>query len=126
MANYFEMNRDELVAEKAKLEEQYKNFQAMGLKLNMARGKPGPHQMDLAMDLLKMNDYTTDAGTDARNYGELEGLQEARVLFADVFGVQPGEDVQPHQHRLCVWFPGVSVPLVSGGEAQVPLPGARL
>ena len=57
----------------------------------MARGKPGPHQMDLAMDLLKMNDYTTDAGTDARNYGELEGLQEARVLFADVFGVQPGE-----------------------------------
>ena len=40
----------------------------------MARGKPGPHQMDLAMDLLKMTDYTTDAGTDARNYGELEGL----------------------------------------------------
>ena len=28
MATYFEMNRDELVAEKAKLEEQYKNFQA--------------------------------------------------------------------------------------------------
>ena len=62
MANYFEMNRDELVAEKAKLEEQYKNFQAMGLKLNMARGKPGPHQMDLAMDLLKMDNYITDNG----------------------------------------------------------------
>ena len=58
MANYFEMNRDELVAEKAKLEEQYKNFQAMGLKLNMARGKPGPHQMDLAMGLLQMTATT--------------------------------------------------------------------
>ena len=91
MANYLAMNRDELTAEKAALEAKYKEFQAKGLKLNMARGKPGPHQMDLAMDLLKMNDYTTDAGTDARNYGELEGLQEARVLFADVFGVQPGE-----------------------------------
>ena len=91
MANYFEMTRDELTAEKAALEEKYKKFQAMGLKLNMARGKPGPHQMDLAMGLLQMTDYTTDAGTDARNYGELEGLQEARVLFADVFGVQPGE-----------------------------------
>ena len=90
MANYFEMNRDELVAEKAKLEEQYKNFQAMGLKLNMARGKPGPHQMDLAMDLLKMDNYITDNGFDTRNYGELEGLPEARALFADVFGVQPG------------------------------------
>ena len=91
MANYLAMNREELAAEKAALEAEYKKFQAKGLKLNMARGKPGPHQMDLAMDLLKMNDYTTDAGTDARNYGELEGLQEARVLFADVFGVQPGE-----------------------------------
>ena len=93
MANYLAMNRDELTAEKAALEAKYKEFQAKGLKLNMARGKPGPHQMDLAMDLLKMNDYTTDAGTDARNYGELEGLQEARVLFADVFGVKP-EEVQ--------------------------------
>ena len=86
MANYLAMNREELTVEKAALEAEYKKFQAKGLKLNMARGKPGPHQMDLAMDLLKMNDYTTDAGTDARNYGELEGLQEARVLFADVFG----------------------------------------
>lgn len=40
MANYFEMTRDELTAEKAALEEKYKKFQAMGLKLNMARGKP--------------------------------------------------------------------------------------
>ena len=56
MANYLAMNRDELTAEKAALEAKYKEFQAKGLKLNMARGKPGPHQMDLAMDLLKMND----------------------------------------------------------------------
>ena len=91
MANYFEMTRDELTAEKAALEEKYKKFQAMGLKLNMARGKPGPHQMDLAMGLLQMNDYTTDAGTDARNYGDLEGLHEARELFGDVMGVKPEE-----------------------------------
>ena len=91
MANYHEMDRAALTAEKAALEEKYKQFQAKGLKLNMARGKPGPHQMDLAMDLLKMTDYTTDAGTDARNYGELEGLSEARALFADVFGVKPNE-----------------------------------
>ena len=91
MANYLEMNREELTAEKAKLNEQYKKFLAMNLKLNMARGKPGPHQMDLAMGLLQMTDYTTDAGTDARNYGDLEGLHEARELFADVMGVKPEE-----------------------------------
>ena len=91
MADYFAMNHDELTAEKTALEAQYKKFQGMNLKLNMARGKPVPHQMDLAMDLLKMDNYITDNGFDARNYGELEGLPEARALFADVFGVQPGE-----------------------------------
>ena len=55
----------------------------------MARGKPGPHQMDLAMNLLKVSDYTTEDGTDARNYGNLEGLEEARALFGEVMGVKP-------------------------------------
>lgn len=91
MADYFAMDRAALTAEKTQLEAEYKKFQDMGLNLNMARGKPGPHQMDLAMDLLKMSDYTTDDGVDARNYGNLEGLYEARVLFADVMGVKPEE-----------------------------------
>lgn len=91
MADYFAMDRAALTTEKAQLEAAYKKFQDMGLKLNMARGKPGPNQMDLAMDLLKMDDYTTDDGFDARNYGNLEGLYEARALFADVMGVKPAE-----------------------------------
>lgn len=72
MANYFEMSKDQLRAEKAALEQSYAEFKAKGLKLNMARSKPGPHQMDLAMDLLKMSDYTTEDGYDARNYGNLK------------------------------------------------------
>lgn len=91
MADYLAMDRDALTAEKTQLEAEYKKFQNMGLKLNMARGKPGPHQMDLAMDLLKMDDYTTDDGFDARNYGNLEGLYEARELFADVMGTKAEE-----------------------------------
>ena len=89
MAEYRSMDKSELLAEKEKLEKMYNDFKAKGLKLNMARGKPGPHQMDLAMDLLKMEDYTAADGTDARNYGNLEGLYEARQLFGDVMGVKP-------------------------------------
>ena len=135
MANYFEMSKDQLRAEKAALEQSYAEFKAKGLKLNMARGKPGPHQMDLAMDLLKMSDYTTEDGYDARNYGNLEGLEEARTLFADVMGVQrgfcgrqlqPAADVQPYQHRSYLWLPGIPLPVVPGGAPQVPLPGPRL
>ena len=89
MAEYRSMSKPELEAEKSKLEKKYNEFKAKGLKLNMARGKPGPHQMDLAMDLFKTTDYTAEDGTDARNYGNLEGLYEARQLFGEVMGVKP-------------------------------------
>ena len=89
MANYLEMSTEELKEEERKLRAAYQNFKGMGLNLNMARGKPGPHQMDLAMDLFKTTDYTAADGTDARNYGNLEGLYEARQLFGEVMGVKP-------------------------------------
>ena len=89
MSDYRKMTKEMLPAEKADLEKAYGDFKALGLKLNMARGKPGPHQMDLAMNLLKVSDYTTEDGTDARNYGNLEGLEEARALFGEVMGVKP-------------------------------------
>ncbi len=91
MGEYCKMTRAELEAEKAKLEQIYAKYQAKGLQLNMARGKPGPHQMDLAMELLHIEDYTAADGSDARNYGNLEGLYEARCLFADVMGTKPEE-----------------------------------
>ena len=125
MANYFEMNRDELVAEQEKLKEQYKKFQDMQLKLNMARGKPGPHQMDLAMDLLKMNEYTTAAGTDARNYGELEGVQEARVRVADVVFVQPGELVVGGNSSLQLMYNLISMGY-SFGFPESPCPWSQV
>lgn len=92
MADYFKMSKPELQAEKAALEKAYAEFQAMGLKLNMARGKPCPEQLDLSMPMCDGNqDYTAADGTDARNYGVLEGLPEARALFAELMGVDPAE-----------------------------------
>ena len=89
MANYLEMNREELTAEKAKLNEQYKKFLAMNLKLNMARGKPGTEQLDMVTremaQLTRAEDYLA-GGLDTRNYGELAGIPEARALFAEILG----------------------------------------
>ena len=91
MGDYFKLSQQELLDEKATLEKTYADFKALGLKLNMARGKPGPEQLDLSMDMLKMDNYTAADGTDARNYGMLEGLPEARAFFAELLGVQPAE-----------------------------------
>ena len=71
---YRDLSDTQLAELKATLDKEYAGYQEQKLSLNMARGKPGPHQMDLAMDLLKMDNYITDNGFDTRNYGELEGL----------------------------------------------------
>ena len=67
-------------------------FMNDGVKLDMARGKPGADQLDLSEGMLslisKNNDCISDDGVDCRNYGGLDGVLSARKLFADVYGVK--------------------------------------
>jgi DNA-binding transcriptional MocR family regulator len=75
------------------LRAEYDSFRARGLALDMTRGKPCAEQLDLSLGLLDCTgrDFRAADGTDCRNYGVLEGLPEARALFAELLGVQPGE-----------------------------------
>lgn len=84
---------DELRAQRAGLEERYQAFRARGLALDMTRGKPCPEQLDLSLgllDCLSSRDWRGEAG-DYRNYGGLEGIPEARRLFADYLGADVEE-----------------------------------
>ncbi len=70
------------------------DWKARGLKLNMARGKPGAAQLDLVSDILTILHDPKQCmvdGMDARNYGELSGLPCARKYWADMLGCQPEE-----------------------------------
>lgn len=83
-----QMSREDLTELKDKLAREYAEYQAMGLKLNMARGKPGSDQLDLSaplMTILAEDDYLAADGTDVRNYGGLDGLPEAKALFGQFF-----------------------------------------
>lgn len=91
MQNYSEMTKEQLKQELDSLQSDYQKFKDMNLKLDMSRGKPAPNQLDLSMDMLKITDYKDEAGIDARNYGNLEGMPEARAFFAEMLGVQPDE-----------------------------------
>ena len=91
---YDEMTLEELESEKEAVAAEYETLKALGLKLNMARGKPGREQLDLVSDMLTVlaePDDCIDNGVDARNYGELGGLQSARELFADILGCKAEE-----------------------------------
>jgi DNA-binding transcriptional MocR family regulator len=84
----------ELEALRVKTRAEYDAFRARGLKLDMTRGKPAPDQLDLASGLLAFpgnRDFLSEAGEDARNYGNLQGLAEARALFAPMLGVPPAQ-----------------------------------
>ena len=97
MKQYQEMTREELQTQRELLEQTYSQLQAKGLKLNMARGKPGADQLELSRPLLdalnSRSDCITESGVDCRNYGELLGIPEARNLFADYMGVSPEETI---------------------------------
>lgn len=89
--DYLKAGREELLAELKNLQQEYAGYKALGLHLDMSRGKPSPEQLDLSMDLLKINVYKGETGIDARNYGVLEGMPEARRLFGELMGVSPEE-----------------------------------
>ncbi|MDE6421285.1 MAG: aminotransferase, partial [Lachnospiraceae bacterium] len=52
MKSYKSMSKEELEALKGELEQQFEDAKAKGLKLDMSRGKPGPAQLDLSMDMM--------------------------------------------------------------------------
>lgn len=89
--NYLNCGKEELEKEYAALAKEYEDVKGKGLKLNMARGKPGKEQLDLSLGLLDVlnskSDFVGTDGMDCRNYGVLEGIDECRKLFGDILSV---------------------------------------
>ena len=93
---YCEMTKNELQALREKLSAEYEGLKALGLKLDMSRGKPAPSQVDISDGILTAitdtKDTKSESGVDYRNYGILEGIPEIREMFGTLFGV-PAENV---------------------------------
>ena len=92
MSLYETMNADALCQEYSRLLAQYDACKALGLKLNMARGKPSKLQLDAVSDILQVltdGQECFDGGIDVRNYGELTGIPCAKAYWADVLGCKP-------------------------------------
>ena len=92
MATYSCKSREELCKEFKELSAQYENLRHQNLNLDMSRGKPSKLQLDLVSDLLSVltdPEECIAGGKDARNYGELAGLDCAREYWADLLGCKP-------------------------------------
>jgi hypothetical protein len=96
MKNYLELSHKELLAEQEALKKAFEEKKALGLKLDMSRGKPCKEQLDITSSLLdnvtsRPGSYISENGIDCRNYGCLEGIPECRRLMAEIMGVKADE-----------------------------------
>ena len=93
--NYSSLSKVERENLLAALQKEYNEIKASGLSLDLSRGKPGADQLDACMDLLNALDSTSDAraenGFDCRNYGLVDGIPEAKKLFAGLLGLNADE-----------------------------------
>ena len=88
---YTDLSTAELEKLGAKLGKQYEKYKSLGLSLDLSRGKPGKKQLDMLEGMLDViatsEDCRSEAGIDCRNYGLLDGIPEAKRLFAELFDV---------------------------------------
>ncbi len=88
MKSYNQLSKEELLELKATLEAKYNDVKAKGLNLDMSRGKPAAAQLDISNTMLDVltseSNLKAENGFDCRNYGILDGIPEAKKLFADL------------------------------------------
>lgn len=124
MKTYSQMSKDELLALKSDLEKSYKAFKDQGLKLDMSRGKPSSEQMDLAMGMMDVfhskADLTSENGTDCRNYGSLDGLQEAKELLASMMECHAESIIVYGNSSLNVMYDTISRSVTHGVMGNTP------
>ena len=124
MAAYKDMSREELLQEKAALEAQYEEVNARGLKLDMSRGKPSAAQLDLSMGMMDILNSTTDlkcaAGVDCRNYGILDGIDEAKELLADMTEVSKDNIIIYGNSSLNIMYDTISRSVTHGVMGSTP------
>lgn len=114
---YTEMTLAQRQAEYAAVRAAYEQQKALGLNLNMARGKPGRQQLDMVMgifDVLKTpQDYIVD-GLETRNYGEVAGVPAARALFAELLGCKASQVFAGGNASLQLMYDAVSKAFTHG------------
>jgi len=92
MKTYQEFSKSELENEFSALMAKYNEYKAMGLKLDLSRGKPNSDQLDISLPLLSekrtREKCFSENGVDCRNYGVLDGIPEMKRLFSDMLGIK--------------------------------------
>lgn len=124
MRAYEELTKEELSALKTDLEAAYAAVKAEGLALDMSRGKPSPAQLDMGMDFLDVltsgSEIKALDGMDVRNYGDMDGIPEAKALMADMLGIKPENVIVCGNASLSIMYDIVARSVTHGVLGAIP------
>lgn len=124
MKAYQHMKKEELLVLKKELEAKLENIKSQGMQLDMSRGKPGEDQLALSMKMLDVvnssSDMNNEAGIDTRNYGQVDGLPEAKRLLAQMADTSPEKAIVFGNASLNVMFDTISRSMTHGVMGNTP------
>ena len=124
MKKYSEMTREELLALKKDLDQQFADVKAQGLALDMSRGKPGKDQLDLSMGMMQVlantSELSCETGVDCRNYGVIDGIPEAKRLLGAMSEVDPEHIIIYGNSSLNVMFDSIARSMTHGVMGNTP------
>ena len=124
MTAYKDLSKKELLELKKGLEARFEEIKAKGLSLDMSRGKTAADQLNLSMgmmDVLNSSEELTWAnGVDCRNYGGLDGIDEAKQLLADMMEVPKDNVIIFGNSSLNVMYDTVARAMTHGVMGSTP------
>lgn len=124
MKAYQELSREELLSLKSQLQKEFEAVKEKGLKLDMSRGKPSVAQLDMGMDIFDVLNSQSNMksmnGVDVRNYGVVDGLDEAKQMMADIMGVSMKNVIVYGNASLNIMYDAVSSAMIHGVMGNTP------
>jgi aspartate/methionine/tyrosine aminotransferase len=123
MTDFRTLSSQQLQRFKNDLLTQYHGFKTSGITLDITRGKPCGEQLDLALEMLdcvNSRDYRSEDGTDSRNYGGLDGIPEAKILFSRYLEVAPEEIIIGGNSSLNLMHDAIMRAIVKGVSEDSP------
>ena len=124
MKSYDEMSKEELELERKALAQEHHDFCAKGLNLDMSRGKPSKEQLELSMPMFDVltsrSVIESRKGTDLRNYGILDGIEEAKELVAAMIGTKPEHVIIYGNASLNIMYDCINRSFVHGVVGETP------
>lgn len=119
--NIQNLSREQLQERLAALTEKYNEYKAMGLKLDMSRGKPGAEQIELSHEMLDpalLGDFKASNGFDVRNYGILDGIPDCKKLFSEILDVAPENLIVFGNASLNIMYDYIAQCMIFGAGAE--------